>query len=87
MPVAFLSASHAAPLALLDPDVPAAAGVSSGGSRGAEPESELSRAALRLVSDLVVDSLLAAVPQQMRENYKRQVWTPPLAPSVRGVPI
>lgn len=97
MPVAFLKASHAAPLALLDPDLPTTAAAAaaapagppsqpggqpaappggsggSGASRGPEPGSELSRSALRLVSDLAVDSMLAAVPQQMRENYKKQV--------------
>lgn len=103
MPVAFLKASHAAPLALLDPDValaapapitpaaslpqqgssvagaPGAGGGASPASRGLEPGSDLSRSALRLVSDLAVDSMLAAVPQQMRENYKKQVRAPELA--------
>jgi hypothetical protein len=35
--------------------------------------SALRQSALRLVSDLAVDSLLAGVPQQMRENYMKQV--------------
>lgn len=47
-----------------------------GGAVGEERDnggSALSQSALRLVSDLAVDSLLAGVPQQMRENYMKQV--------------
>ena len=67
MPVAFLSAAGAAPLALVD-HAPAAPenGRFSGGV-------ETNGAAARLVSELAEDARLAAVPQQLREQLKKQV--------------
>lgn len=70
MPVAFLSAASAAPLALLDH--------SSAGRRDAyRGDGVASRgqnaAARKLVSDLAVEGELSSVPQQLRENYKKQV--------------
>ena len=53
---------------------PGAAGDERDGSGSA-----LTQSALRLVSDLAVDSLLAGVPQQMRDNYMKQVCSPPLS--------
>jgi hypothetical protein len=61
-PAALASSGHAA----------AAAGGAVGGERD-QGGSALSQSAMRLVSDLAVDSLLAGVPQQMRDNYMKQV--------------
>lgn len=56
--------------ALVTGGAPAAGAVGEDAGNGA---SALSQSALRLVSDLAVDSLLAGVPQQMRDNYMKQV--------------
>jgi hypothetical protein len=70
MPVAFLQASQAAPIALLSFE---SAHVVGGKGAGSDSDSSLSRSALKLVSDLAAESMLASVPQQMRVNYMKQV--------------
>jgi hypothetical protein len=87
MPVAFLRAENAAPLALLNADaVRDAAGYAGKGVDG-DPlplagasatkvtlgQGGLNGAALKLISDLAMEGMLAGVPQHMRENYMKQV--------------
>lgn len=64
MPVAFLPAAAAAPLALLNAGDPPGAP----GGHG-----ELNEEALKLVSQLAMEGALAAVPQHLRASYMKQV--------------
>jgi hypothetical protein len=87
MPVAFLRAENAVPLALLNADALRFAS-GHGGAQSDEatvPLVGMSRAetalstgglngaALKLISDLAMEGMLAGVPQHMRENYMKQV--------------
>jgi hypothetical protein len=70
MPVAFLSAARAAPLALLDHGTGGRGGTYRGDGVASDGHNT---GAQRLVSDLAVEGELSSVPQQLRENYMKQV--------------